>query len=201
MKRLKQIIILLLISACCSNEYNTSDMYFSEDELALVNSFLVENIIYYKSNLGNIETIKITSIESELIEGGDCFISREPSNHKFVLAEHLPIDIYSGKQFELVNGKVTTYSVKNQEILTVSKYPIEKRNNYIINFKDFYFDTDSIQNYFFTDFKLKENYYNNVYVFTNNDSVSTNILLLSNKNGVLAYGNEKEIWKVADPAD
>ncbi len=131
MKRYLFVILVIFISGCCS--YNKSDLEFNAKELAHFADYKSGDIIYFQSNLGDIDTIKIVGFGTERNERCPGLNTPPPVNHRWLQIEHLPVDRWFGTS---ITEKKT--EVVYQELLSISKYPIETGVYYSISFKDFH---------------------------------------------------------------
>src|SRR5690554_342488 len=125
--------IIGFISGCCSWNYSKEDFEFTQKELNLMGGYKVGDIIYFESNLDNMDTITVIEFLEEKHEGSTCFISRGPSNYKAIKVKYLPNDKWAGTSQSEGKEKKTTY----QSIISVKKDPLEQKTDYSIRFKGF----------------------------------------------------------------
>jgi len=198
MKNLIIIILTLIITGCCS--IDPKDIEFNNSELAHFSEYQKEDTIYFKSNLGNIDTITIVGYESEKYDQCGGFMARLPQNTKWIKIKHLPIDKWHGTTQDMTNGG--EIEIDYQGLLWITKYPISKTTEYSINFKDFhssqneqigafYTDTLTLNNIILTNYYIvKHGYPERV---TEPENVET--VYWTNANGLTAYKNKNgELW-------
>ncbi len=190
------IILTLLISGCCS--YDKEDFEFNTNDLKHFSSFKLGDTIYYESTNHNIDTILILNYDSEQHKNCGGFLGPRPINGKWIRIKHLPTDKWYGKTQE--EGKPTR--IDYQSLFWITKYPLAKKTEYSISFKDFCSRYDTIIGDFHTDTivlngKQMTNYYivNHAYPERVTDSTNIERVYWTDKDGLTAYMNKGgEIW-------
>ena len=200
MRKHVYIILTVLISGCCS--YDKKDFEFNKDELRHFSNYKIGDIIYFQSNLGDIDTISIESFVTEQNENCGGFVAPPPVNVKWLQIKHLPIDKWFGTSQDMTTGgKIDTVY---QWLFYISKYPNKKEVNYSIGFKDFHSNFDSIIGEFHTDtIKLNDlevsEYYIVKHGYPERVTQPKNIKTIywTDKYGLTAYSNKDgEIWTI-----
>jgi hypothetical protein len=133
------IIITFTISSCCS--YEKEDLDFNAGELKHFSYYKVGDTIYYRSNLGDVDTITVVAFDAELNKSCGGLMAPRPYNVRWIRIKHLPIDKWHGTAQNSTPGSKT--EIVYQELFSVSKYPLDKRTEYSISFKDFFSASDS----------------------------------------------------------
>ncbi|MES2654440.1 MAG: hypothetical protein V4620_02570 [Bacteroidota bacterium] len=139
MKQYLFIILIVLISGCCS--YDQKDFDFSKEELNHFSVYNIGDTIYFESNLGDMDTITIVDFKTEKHENCGGFIAPKPVNGKWISIKHLPVDQWHGTSQDMAkNGKIETdYAT----LFWISKFPTDTETTYNIEFKDFYTAPDT----------------------------------------------------------
>jgi hypothetical protein len=192
-------LLTALFSACCS--YDQKDFDFTSEELAFASSFHVGDTIYYESNLHDIDTLLILDTLTEQTKGCGWFIAPRPSNIKSIVIKHLPIDIWHGTTTTSENGKAET-KINYQTILSVCKYPVDKKLEFVIDFKNFNSIRNSSLGEFHSDTillngKTFSNYFLVKHSYPERVKNSTDIeyLYWTVQDGLVAYQNKSgELW-------
>ena len=190
-------ILILIISGCCDRNYNENDFEFKTEELKHFSNYKIGDTLFFKSNLGDIDTITIVSYEKEIHQ--ECgMIAPRPVNSKWVEIKHLPIDRWHGTSQEAPDWKT---QVVYQGLFWISKYPREKEIEYTLDFKDFFHndsiigefqtDTVSINNFMFSDYYIVRHSYPDRVT----EAKNIEILYWTDKYGLTAYKSKNgEIW-------
>jgi len=182
MKRHILIISTIFISGCC--------FYDLDKELAHFSDYKIGDTIYFQSNLGDIDTISILDFGTERNEicGG---FGR-------IVIKHLPVDTWtSTSQDFTTDGKIDTVY---QLLFSFSNYPTDKY--YVINFKDFNSNIDSVIGEFHADtIKLNDmnisNYYSVKHGYPERITEPKNVATIywTDKFGLTAYKTKDgETW-------
>jgi hypothetical protein len=161
----------LLISAC--NKYNLD---IESSHRKLLNLYSINDTIYFKNQLGELDTIKIIGIDS--IETKRHYLGTVPPMKSINLRiQHLPINNWKENSITGLRND----EIKNQSLITISKVYIQEsefETHAKVRFRDFkgYLNFDKIIdtiNSEYTEFKPTE------------DKVE--ILYWSNDKGIIGY--------------
>ena len=191
------LLLPIIVSSCCS--YDRNKFEFSIKERTHFNKYRIGDTIYFQSNFGDVDTIAIIGIDSERYENCNGF-SHKPINAKWIMIKHLPVDKWSGTSQIKTNGSQP--SINFQWLLSISKYPTDKKTEYQINFKDFHSNPDTIIGIFnkdtlvLNDIKLS-NYFklNKVASEKSAEPQDIETIYWTDKYGLTAYVSKNgEIW-------
>jgi len=191
------LVVFWLFASCCSWDYCKVDFEFTQEELYLLRDYKAGDIVYFQSNLGDIDTIGILNISEEKEKGGRCFISKPPFHGCNVKIEHLPFDKWAGtSQVESGERKIT-----HQVLISISKFPLQKRTDYSIAFKGFVATGQSVFGKLtkecVIDGKTLSNYYKITHSYPERIDKADDIEIVywTAKNGLTAYTSKSgETW-------
>lgn len=193
------VLTSFILTSCCNWKYNKNDFEFSKTELSYLDMYEQHDTIYFKSNLGDIDTIKIIEIINEKFEGSKCAISAEPYNIKMIKIKNLDIDKWLGSS-QIENRNRT---IEYQSLITIGKSPLEKTLGYSVTFRNFTSGRDPI----FTeikDYKISNKAISNCYKIEHGyperviNPSDIEFLYWTKKYGLTAYSNKNgEVWFIA----
>lgn len=186
------------MTGCCS--FDEKDLEFNKQELKHFADYEKEDTIFFESNSGDIDTIKIMGYENEKFDKCGGLISRQPSNTRWATIKHLPKDKWHGTSQDMTKG--AEIEIDYQGLLWISKYPIGKTIQYNIDFKDFHSITDSVIGQFHTEpLELNNltltNYYKVQHGYPERitDSTDIEVVYWTDQDGLVAYRIKGgEIW-------
>ena len=190
-------ILTLIISSCCYHEYDENDFSFNTKELNHFSDYKIGDTLFFKSNLGDIDTIAIISYEKEMHK--ECgFMAPRPVNSKWIEIKHLPIDKWHGTNRQEPDHKI---EIVNQGLFWITKYPKEKEIEYSLNFKNFTHN-DSIIGEFLNDtLSLNDLIFSNYYLVRHSypqrvtQAKDIEIIYWTDKYGLTAYKSKEALLK------
>lgn len=191
------LVIFGLFSGCVSWDYSKADFEFAQEEFHLLGAYKAGDTVYFQSNLGDIDTIKILNISEEKEKGNRCFISKPPFHGRNVKIEHLSFDKWAGtSQVESGERKIT-----HQVLISISKFPLQKRTDYSIAFKGFVASGQSIFGELTKECIIDGKSLSNCYKITHSyperidKADDIEIVYWTTKNGLTAYTSKSgETW-------
>ncbi|MEZ4805703.1 MAG: hypothetical protein R2852_09535 [Bacteroidia bacterium] len=186
------------ISSCCSYHYDQKDFEFNADELKYFSSFHIGDTIFYESSNFDLDTILILNYDTEKYENCGGLMAPRPLNGKWVRIKHLPIDKWHGT----IKVQDKPIRINYQSLFLITKYPLDKRTEFSIDFKDFQSRKDTIIGEYHTDtIDLHHleitNYYivNHGYPDRITDSTNIECVYWTDKEGLIAYKNKGgQVW-------
>lgn len=191
------LVIFGLFSGCCSWNYDKADFEFTQKELHLLGVYNANDTIYFQSNLGDIDTITVLNISEEKEKGNKCFISKPPFHGRHIKIKHLPYDRWTGTSQVESGERKTTYQV----LISISKFPLQKRTYYSIAFKGFVASGQSVFGEFKKECIIGGKTLSNCYKVTNSyperidKADDIEIVYWTSKNGLIAYTSKSgETW-------
>lgn len=190
------LVVILFFS--CETIEEAEKPSFSENELKMLEAYHKDDTIYFDGPVGDVDTISITGIYTEIEKGSGGFISKEPSLRRKIVIKHLPVD----------NWKIVTYSGKEvmkeeqQILLSLTKSLLAEGGNYcVFSFKDFSVLVDSVPLLKKDTITLKGKSFSNYVILKRGgqkmikDSSKTQAIYWSEREGLFAYENFKgDVW-------
>lgn len=190
-RRIKKYITLILFPiafaiqfiACCDYKYDLELTHLNDLEKELFESFQNDDIQSFKNSKGQIDSIQMIGMKKESIKGSKCFISVKPS---FTYSQEIkvyPNSIGLDKNFP---------DDLQQNIISITKFPLENLTSYSFNFMDFYYQTTDLGNYYKRSLSINGVEFKNIYFIENDEfSNSTNqyvvALIFNLKKGLIGY--------------
>ena len=186
---------MIFISSCCS--YDKSDFYFNDKESNHLSVYKIGDTVYFKNQQDDIDTILIKNIETEQHKECGIIMARAAENNISVIIEHLPIDKWHGMTYSEDESKINY-----QSIVSISKYPQQKKTIYSISFKDFCNSTalGEIGEYHSDTITINKKKIFNYYIVRHGyperviKSDNIEVLYWTDKDGLIAYKNKKGDW-------
>ncbi len=141
MKKIPRYLFWMLLAiffyftpGCCSKRYDSQYFNFTSAERQHFAPYRLKDTIYFESESGDIDTIQVIKINTEVHEGKSCFVSRAPQNSKGVVIKHLPVDHWHSMDVSPGASGQPEY----QTLISLDKYPLRKKRDYSIGFRNFY---------------------------------------------------------------
>lgn len=192
------LTISLILNGCCS--FDKTDLEFDKQELRYFSDYKNGDTIFFESNLGDTDTIKIIGYQNEKLDKCGGLMTPQPSNTKWLTIQYLPTDIWHGTSQDMTKG--TEVEIDYQRLLCITKYSNGNKTQYKINFKDFYSRMDSvIGEYHSETLKLNgvilSNYYEVEHGYPERitDVNHIEVVYWSDQDGLVAYKSKSgEIW-------
>lgn len=192
------IFTTFLISGCCS--FDEKDIEFNDKELRHFSDYKIGDSIYFRSNLGDTDTIIIVAFEIEKYDQCGGIMQRKPQNSRWIRVKHLPIDKWHWTSSDMATGGET--KIMYQELFWITKYPTDKTTDYNISFKDFSSRQDTTIGEYFADTLMLNalkftDYYKVQHGYPERATGSKNIKTVywTDKLGLTAYeSKDGEVW-------
>ncbi len=187
------IFIFLLLTSC---SYSLKDFYLNEEEKSFFTSFKAGDTIYYENLNHDFDTLLIIGIDSNEKKEHGVFLAKAASHSVFVSFKLLPDNLYTTRVQD--ENRVDTLF---QQLLNISKLPVEKKVEYCFMFKDFFEIREALDSLYLDTLRINGHAFSEYYIIESSvpdrreNPYEIDRLIWSKNLGMLAYRNRKgEYW-------